>query len=114
MDWQRDPKTGEWVVIDPMTQSTTGQESDPALRDPPPMPPSPSGEEGYNDPALRAIPLSPPGARAYQNEDYTIIDRWVQEVQARGNEVRKTAAGTFEVDSGGRIVSPMPSPYRVN
>ena len=51
----------------------------------------------------------------YKNEDYAAIDRWVQEVQARGNEIRKTAVGTFEVEAGtNNIVSQMPSPYPVN
>ena len=136
MDWQRDPKTGEWVVIDPMTQSTSQAEPDPSRRDP--LPSLPGGPE-YSNPDLGAMPMSPdmavqrtpegapiyhgsevgplrPGqVEGYQNYDYDIIDRWVREVQARGNEIRKTAAGTFEVEAGtNNIVSQMPSPYRVN
>ncbi len=77
------------------------------------VPPDNAG--GYTDPDLQMVPPARQGGGpGYQNYDYSIIDRWVQEVQARGNEVRKTAVGTFEVDSGGRIVSQMPSPYPVN
>jgi hypothetical protein len=76
-------------------------------------------DEGAPIYARPRVPLPSPGRSSdmtagYQNEDYAIVDRWVQEVQARGNEVRKTAVGTFEVDPDGRIVSPMPSPYRMN
>lgn len=147
MDWQRDPKTGEWVAIDPMTQSTSGAEPNPALRDPSPPPPSslppsrgegyshpgmgtlplpveetpsldyaapPDNADGYEDPDLRMIPPARPGEGAYQNYDPAAYARWEQEVETRGNEVRETAVGCFEVDSGGRIVSRAPSGYKVN
>ncbi len=52
--------------------------------------------------------MAPP----YQNEDEAVITRWEREVRARGNEVRVTPVGTFEVDERGRIVSEAPSPYR--
>src|SRR5688572_28609546 len=64
MAWRRDPATGEWEMVDamtpdPMTQSTTQQESDPSLRDPRPLPSSslPSTGEGYSDPAMGTMPL---------------------------------------------------------
>jgi hypothetical protein len=58
MAWRRDPATGEWEMIDPMTpdpmtQGMTGQETDPSLRDPLP----PSAVEGYSDPAMGLMPL---------------------------------------------------------
>ena len=62
-------------------------------------------EEG---PALRpATPMA-----TSRNEDDELIARWEAQVVARGNTVRHTAAGVFEVDDNGRIVSEMPSPYR--
>lgn len=150
MDWQRDPKTGEWVVIDPMTQSTTGQEPNPALRDPPTeggfgptgteggyvtgdagvypvMSPQMAPErtaEGAPIYARQKVPGGiqpehldrPDEAVGYDNVDYSAIEQWVQDVQARGHEIRKTAAGTFEVaDDGVHIASKMPDPvYRTN
>lgn len=50
----------------------------------------------------------------YNNYDPKAYARWEQEVEARGNEVRETAVGAFEVDSGGNIVSRAPSGYAVN
>ena len=50
----------------------------------------------------------------YRNEDDELIARWEAEAVARGNTVRHTAAGVFEVDDNGRIVSEMPSSYRMN
>ena len=35
-------------------------------------------------------------------------------VEARGNEVRETAVGCFEVDSGNNIISKAPSGYPLN
>lgn len=141
MDWQRDPQTGEWVAIDPWTQGTTGQELDPSLRDPlpslsggpeysnPDLRPLPSSRDaapsrdyavppdnagGYSDPGLRPMPLAPDANAGYQNYDPNAYAAWAQGVEERGNEVRETAVGCFEVDAGGRIVSRAPSPYPVN
>jgi hypothetical protein len=141
MDWQRDPKTGEWVVIDPMTQSTTGQEANPVLRDAPPLPPSslPSSGEGYDTGDDGVYPVQSPqmapgrsdeggplyygsdmglarpdDGAGYQNYDPSAYAAWEQAVEERGNEVRETAVGCFEVDSGGRIVSRSPSAYPLN
>lgn len=154
MAWRRDPATGEWEMIDPnvpdpMTQSTTGQELDPSLRDPlPPEGPyeggfGPSGaERGYTTGDAGVYPVMSPqmvpgrtgegapiygGSQAsppelpvsrsagYDNVDYAVVDQWVQDVQARGNEIRKTGVGTFEVGEGNRILSKMPTAaYRTN
>jgi hypothetical protein len=150
MAWRRDPSTGEWEMVDPMTpdpmtQSMTGAEPNPALRDPPPSSLPPRQGEGYSDPSMSTMPLpvqeepsldyaaSPdnadgyadtdmgtlpflrPGDEAgYQNYDPDAYIRWEREVEERGNEVRETAVGVFEVDSGGRIVSRPPSGYKVN
>jgi hypothetical protein len=56
----------------------------------------------------------PDEAVGYRNYDPKAYARWEQEVEARGNEVRETAVGCFEVDSGGNIVSRAPSGYAVN
>lgn len=154
MAWRRDPATGEWEMIDPnvpdpMTQSTTGQEFDPSLRDPPTEGGfGPTGTEaGYTTGDAGVYPVMSPqmapertpegapiyarqkvpgGIRpehldrpdeavGYDNVDYAAIDQWVQDVQARGNEIRKTGVGTFEVGEGNRILSKMPeAQYRTN
>jgi hypothetical protein len=70
-----------------------------------------------NDPRLpeqRRPPDSTDPMGHYQNYDPEAYARWEQEVEARGNEVRETAVGCFEVDSGGNIVSRAPSGYAVN
>lgn len=125
MPWQRDANTGEWVMVDaPIADvrqldqgpheayDTSGDGVYPVL--PAADAPTRSPEGGYVQRDVQAIPNAPPTAGAYQNEDLAAIDRWVQEAQARGHEVRRTGVGTFEVDSGGHIVSPMPSPYKVD
>jgi hypothetical protein len=70
MAWRRDPATGEWEMIDPMTpdpmtQSTTQQESDPSFRDAPLPPSRPGGfgpshtEAGYVTGDAGAHPVLP-------------------------------------------------------
>lgn len=78
-------------------------------------PPSeyPSDGGGYSDPSLD-MSLSLPMAGPYDNIDHARISDWERGVRERGNEVRVTGVGTFEVDSGGRIVAPMPSFYRMD
>lgn len=131
------------MTPDPMTQGMTGQESGPMAPPAPRAGLGPSHTEaGYTTGDDGVYPVLPApwrpsrtaeGATEYQdawmipsadpddpsghydNVDYDAVDRWAQEVQAHGNEVRTTAVGTFEVDSGGRIVSQMPDPaYRMN
>lgn len=148
MAWRRDPATGEWEMIDPMTpdpmtQGMTGQESGPMAPSslprsgegysnpgmgtlPLPVREAPSRDyaappdnaDGYSDPDMEMIPPAKPGdpSGRYDNVDYDAVDRWVQEAQARGHEIRHTAVGTFEVgDDGVSIVSQMPEPsYRMN
>lgn len=95
MPWMQDPETNEWVMTD--TPPAVDQQDN----------------GGYYHPEMDTLPIQREARYdPVQNEDYTVIDRWVQEAQARGNEVRRTGVGTFEVDSGGNIVSRMPSPYR--
>jgi hypothetical protein len=139
MAWQRDPQTGEWVMVDamvpdPMTQSTSQAEPDPSMRDPLP---SLSGGPEYSNPDLRPLPASTlpertpegapvyPGASmeparqgdglGYQNYDPNAYAEWARGVEERGNEVRETAVGCFEVAAGtNTIVSRAPSGYKVN
>jgi hypothetical protein len=60
-------------------------------------------------------PMNPgPMASPYDNIDHAKIAAWEDAARARGNEVRYTVSGTFEVDADGRIVSTMPSPYRLD
>lgn len=149
MDWQRDPKTGEWVAIDPMTQSTTGQEPNPALRDPPPPEGpyeggfGPSGTEaGYTTGDAGVYPVMSPqmapgrtaegapiygGSQAspparpvpsmggYDNADRDAQTAWVEAAKDRGNIVRFTADGVFEIDPNTReVISQMPPMPRMN
>lgn len=132
MPWQRDPRSGEWTMVDaapapaapvasqlyvPADQTDAGYDvGDDGVYpvQSPQMAPSRSPEGGYVQRDVQAIPNASAGAGPYQNEDMAAIDQWVQEAQARGNEIRRTGVGTFEVDPHGNIVSPMPSPYKVN
>ncbi len=117
MAWQRDPQTGEWVMVDamvpdPMTQSTTGAEPDPALRDAPAVPTD--NADGYTNPGLRMIPSSPERA-GYDNEDRAGQAAWVEAAKDRGNIVRFTPHGVFEVDPNTKeIISQCPPMYRMN
>lgn len=127
MPWQRDPGSGEWTMVDAPIADTRQLDQGPhegydtgaaGGRYPvlaPDDAPTRSSEGAYDQHDLRDIPNAAAGGGAYQNEDMDLIDRWVQGVQARGNEVRRTAVGTFEVAAGtNSIVSEMPSPYKVN
>lgn len=119
MAWRRDPATGEWEMIDaatpdPMTQGMTGQESDPALRDAPPLPPS---DEGYSNPDLTPIPNARVGATdgGYNNEDTDAQTAWVEAAKDRGNIVRFTPDGVFEIDPNTRqIIDQRPPMPRMN
>lgn len=64
----------------------------------------------------RAIPPQETEAQGrYKNYDPNAYAQWEQEVEARGNEVRETAVGCFEVEAGtNNILSRAPSPYPVN
>lgn len=77
----------------------------------------PDNANGYEDPDMQMIPPAHtgPGAGEYQNYDPAAYARWEQEVEARGNEVRETAVGCFEVEAGtNNILSRAPSGYKVN
>ena len=116
MAWQHDPTADEWVWVD---QAAEVFEPSPRLTAtapvaPPSTAPAPADDgDAFLDertyaPKLGVGPMAP----MHQDEDQAIITRWEREVRARGNEVRVTSVGTFEVDADGRIVSEMPSPYR--
>ena len=114
MAWTQDPETGEWVLTEEAVFEPTPRL---AATHPTPTPstqPAPI-DDGAAFPEDRTyadrLPTGPM-APLYQNEDDAIVTRWEREVRARGNEVRVTPVGTFEVDANGRIVSEAPTPYR--
>lgn len=125
-DWVRDPETGEWVY-------TVGAEGSPLVAPAPPLNPDTPGVYPHatvgpyravpsishpvdgvaGQPTQDGPPLGPaPSTELTSDLDYEVIAAWEREARARGNEVRVTAVGTFEVDPGGRIVSRMPLAYR--
>jgi len=132
MPWQHDPETDEWIMVGastPMaatpttpTPTTPGPTSEgyivgdagvlPVMT--PEMAPERAAEGGYRQRNVQTLPDTGTPLAGYENEDRSIVDRWVTAVTARGNEIRETSVGTFEVDRDGRIVSEMPLPYRVN
>lgn len=63
-------------------------------------------------PVPRDVYGSPGG---YDNYDEMALIRWEEEVLRRGNEIRETALGTFEVEKGSNtIVSRPPSAYKLD
>ncbi len=132
MPWTHDAATDEWVWVDeaaifepsPRLSAATAPAEPSAIFEPRDRLNLPDGARrdlvpgsdeaagvGYADPSMQPPgpgPMAPP----YQNEDQAIVTRWEREVRARGNEVRVTPVGTFEVDERGRIVSEAPLPYR--
>lgn len=142
MAWRRDPATGEWEMIDPMTQSTTGQEPDPSLRDPSTEGGfGPTGTEaGYTAGDAGVYPVQSPQmatqrtpeggpiyygsdtrspdptpAVGYDNEDRDAQTAWVEAAKDRGNIVRFTADGVFEIDPDThQVIGKCPPMYRMN
>ena len=81
----------------------------------PEMAPDPAPEGGYSHRAVEPLPMRPEDQAGYQNEDLAAQDAWDEDVQARGNIVRYTPEGVFEVDPNTRrIISRRPTMYRVN
>ena len=129
MPYVRDEASGDWVFVDsPVGGNVTVPPLGPPPRDPMAPPPhaqvGPYVAGGNREPAYPVDdvprhpreegpalgPVSP--MATYRNEDDELIARWEAQAIARGNSVRHTAAGVFEVDENGRIVSEMPLPYR--
>ena len=128
MPWVRDEASGDWVWIEsPVGGNVTVPPLGPPPRDPLAPPPHAqvgpyvAGESrsGYplddvqRHPREEGPALGPASPMAtYRNEDDELVARWEAEAVARGNAIRHTAGGVFEVDENGRIVSEIPSPYR--
>lgn len=123
MAWTQDADTQDWVwQDDPPALVEQAAPYNPDRDQPTPkypvLPasdaPTRTDEGSYQHPGLRTPPSAGPMAPLYQNDDQRAITEWERGVRARGNEVRVTGVGTFEVDKGGRIVSTAPMPYRMN
>jgi hypothetical protein len=66
-----------------------------------------------DDLAAPPIGLAPPGPGAYDPYDGDAEAAWAIDVQRRGNVVRWTRDGVFEVDpTQNRVIGPMPTFYR--
>jgi len=127
------PARGEIPTARPLTDDAPAYPSEGGYRNPDiDVLPAPAREypeeyppnDGTEDPLTRYgpdefMPMRPNpvdpysgGPGGYDNYDENAYARWVQEVEARGNEVRETSIGTFEVAAGtNNIVSRPPSPY---
>ncbi len=108
MPWVQDA-SGDWVLVDVLPLPGAGT-----------LPYTP-GESKSNfpmddvdrHPREEGPALAPaPGVALYRNEDDEIVAQWESQAIERGNTIRHTAAGVFEVDADGRIISEMPLAYR--
>ena len=131
MPWQQDPQTGEWyeAMPDPTALASPSGPVMPRRTDEgyttgdagvypimsPQMEPEPSPEGGYSQRDVAPLPMRPEDQVGYQNEDQLAEDAWDEDVQARGNIVRYTPGGVFEVDPNTRrVISRRPTIYRMN
>lgn len=132
MAWRRDPATGEWEMVDapsatPIADTRMDDQGPhegmgmlpgaqyPML--PSDQMPSRTNEGAPEYQGAQMIPSADPGDRSghYDNEDTGAQTAWVEAAKDRGNIVRFTADGVFEIDPNTRqVVGQRPPMPRMN